>query len=688
MLTPFTSTPKVEFDRIKLGKSGIRRLIVRNPGDKAIEVYLDKLPKEEKGFSIDYVAFELGGKEETTLLIGWTPTKGGNVRENFIVRFGKFSAQVILIGSCIAPEVKSAKGRFVSNSRPLAPKNTNIKPCPKGRPSVPASKISAPKIAIPTNPVVRKLDSPPKRIIGGVSPLKAGRPSQSKLPPPMPKRESFICGGEFSTRELPYQSCNITPRRETYVHERPQPKCSDIVESTPIFSNRTETIRDIRRETMLIDSKAMLDFGKPVPIMPPPQSTEIRRQTFAPDNFADINKEMSRRDTYVKLPIDDTATAAMCLEDDNVDNDINIIRNEECTKLPSAVGFDFKEVKDGKPEGIGDKDDVPLDLSLAALNLSSKPKVLTDMLAEFLENSSHESLNLRDREKASEEDVYIEESQACLDRAATPLRLSNGTPCSKPYCPQVSDISLPDTPPSVAPVVPNVKVSDTPVRDPRLLQIMKALSVSRSGSLDLSLGSQFGDCSMAVNLASPDKDREVELEDELELIEANKENWDEDELELIAQARGTSAMSKSNQSPRFEHSERLSSGTIVKNCPTVDPEVLPVIASTKCVNQNPFIQTASTLLLEEKIVQEVTEQTFQVHYEENGGERKESSRMGFQERKVMVQKEKIRTPMKTLSKVDDNLDVSQLVEAQLTEISDKVRGRVIVKLFCLSFLFR
>merc|ERR1719244_498592 len=76
MLTPFTSTPKVE-----------------------------------KGFSIDYVAFELGGKEETTLLIGWTPTKGGNVRENFIVRFGKFSAQVILIGSCIAPEVKSVKGR-------------------------------------------------------------------------------------------------------------------------------------------------------------------------------------------------------------------------------------------------------------------------------------------------------------------------------------------------------------------------------------------------------------------------------------------------------------------------------------------------------------------------------------------------------------------------------------------------
>ena len=50
MLTPFTSSPRIEFERIKLGRSGVRRLVVRNPGDKPMEVILEKLTKEEKGF--------------------------------------------------------------------------------------------------------------------------------------------------------------------------------------------------------------------------------------------------------------------------------------------------------------------------------------------------------------------------------------------------------------------------------------------------------------------------------------------------------------------------------------------------------------------------------------------------------------------------------------------------------------
>ena len=32
LLTPFTASPRIEFDRIKLGSSGVRRLLVRNPG--------------------------------------------------------------------------------------------------------------------------------------------------------------------------------------------------------------------------------------------------------------------------------------------------------------------------------------------------------------------------------------------------------------------------------------------------------------------------------------------------------------------------------------------------------------------------------------------------------------------------------------------------------------------------------
>ena len=148
--------------------------------DKPLDVCLEKLPKEEKGFNIDYVSFRLGGREETSLLVGWTPTKGGGVRDSFIVRFSKFSAQVILIGSCVAPEEKS-QYKAAPATRPLGPKNMN-RPTVGKRPTVTSSKLgsstAAPKITIPTNPVQRKTDSPQKKLIDGVSPPK----EQESLP--------------------------------------------------------------------------------------------------------------------------------------------------------------------------------------------------------------------------------------------------------------------------------------------------------------------------------------------------------------------------------------------------------------------------------------------------------------------------------------------------------------------------
>ena len=139
-MTPFTSSPRIEFDKIKLGRSGVRRLLIRNPGEKPLDVLLDRLPKDEKGFSIDYVAFTLGGREETSLLVGWTPTRAGGVRESVIVKFGgKFSAQLVLIGSCVDPEANKKKPVSLSTSttRPLGPRNSNVKPGGRGRFSVP-----------------------------------------------------------------------------------------------------------------------------------------------------------------------------------------------------------------------------------------------------------------------------------------------------------------------------------------------------------------------------------------------------------------------------------------------------------------------------------------------------------------------------------------------------------------------
>ena len=104
--------------------------------------------------------------------------------------------------------------------------------------------------------------------------------------------------------------------------------------------------------------------------------------------------------------------------------------------------------------------------------------------------------------------------------------------------------------------------------------------MSGYGNLDLSLGSQFGDCSLAVNLASPSRNREMDFEDELEYIEENKENIDEDELDLIASARGTSALGKSSSSYTEKSPRRLSTGTIVKSGPSVESDLLPTVVES------------------------------------------------------------------------------------------------------------
>ena len=213
LLTPFTSTPRISFDKIKLGSSAVRQLIVKNPGEKTLDVSLERLPSDEKGFEVDYVNFRLGGREETTLLIGWTPLKGGNVRDNIVVKFGSFRSQIILIGSCLAPEEKKPI-RVPRSVRPLAPKNTQK---PKGRPSFPASKLnSTSKITIPQNPVVRKNVSPIKRLSEA-----AGIGTNHTIPE------------VYSTNEIP-------SRRETFVrYYRLKILCFVLQTGQPIPVRRT-----------------------------------------------------------------------------------------------------------------------------------------------------------------------------------------------------------------------------------------------------------------------------------------------------------------------------------------------------------------------------------------------------------------------------------------------------------------
>jgi hypothetical protein len=188
------------FDGVKLGSSSVRQLVVRNPGKKPVNVVLDKLPSEEKGFVVDYTRFRLGGQEETTLLVGWTPLKGGGVRDNIGVKFDsgdkKFPCQVTLIGSCVAPAEKLLSS--FRAKKPLGPKNTNTL-APGGR-SGPAAKgqRAQPPIVIPPNPVEPKDVSPPKRYFGEQTVTPRSEEFREKLPddyetPRSPtRRETFV----------------------------------------------------------------------------------------------------------------------------------------------------------------------------------------------------------------------------------------------------------------------------------------------------------------------------------------------------------------------------------------------------------------------------------------------------------------------------------------------------------------
>ena len=679
LLTPFAARPTIDFDRVKLGRSGVRKLIIRNPGDKPLDVLLDRLPKEEKGFSIDYVCFTLGGKEETSLLIGWTPIKAGGVRENIIVKFGgKFSAQIILLGSCIEPESK--KRTTVTVVKPLGPRNSNVKSGSKTRPSVASSKLNAPpKISIPANPVSRKQGSPPKRLFGEAGSGQERRPGGNK----------FVCGTSFNPRDFAetdkFQS--QSPRRETYVQERPAPSTRDIVESTPrvnrdivekvesTFDTRISNImpppaQDMRRTTF-VPSKESLATVSDAGAGPGEEEVDFRRQTFvklppAPPAPAIINS----RDTFVKLP-------------PPMSKEKPINNKESFVQLPQPEPGDVQPSSESK--SCVSPSQEPMNLSLAPLNLSSaKPKALSALLDQ-LNDVEGEPLDLSFPSDKKELQVSPVKNVNLTETLQTPRR----------YCPRVSDISLPDPEsPSACAVKPQMMKTPlrvgadtkTPLRDPRLAQLMGSMNISGCGDLDLSLGSQFGDCSLAVNMDSPGRDRDCDFEEEdLEDFEENKENIDEEELDLIARARGTSALgSRSASSSWTERSPRLSSGTVVKSDPLMDVNMLPAVSEDD-VHQDPEQEDrevlvemqATQVLYEEKVVTEEIveerEEVIELEFEIVDGEKK----LVGERRMENVDQEKDTatvsiTPLMTRRQAQ--CDISRMIEQHLGNIvPDQVR---------------
>ena len=104
----------------------------------------------------------------------------------------------------------------------------------------------------------------------------------------MNRQQDFVCGGEVQSLEISRaEVLAYDLRRETYVHERPQPRGGDVISSTPIQAPRDLSTQeflppDLRRQTYIPESSQKLfgleaDMGA---MLPPP---DPRRQTYIPE---------------------------------------------------------------------------------------------------------------------------------------------------------------------------------------------------------------------------------------------------------------------------------------------------------------------------------------------------------------------------------------------------------------------
>ena len=178
-----------------------------------------------------------------------------------------------------------------------------------------------------------------------------------------------------------------------------------------------------------------------------------------------------------------------------------------------------------------------------------------------------------------------------------------------------------------------------------------------------------------MNLASPARDRNVDFEEEeLEEIEENKENYDELELEMIARARGTSALGDRSNS-YVEKSPRLSTGTIVKTAASVDQEMLPTVTETEDAHDQELLieKLSGQVVYEEEIItNEVVEEVIELEFEIVDGKK---THVGEKNIGKTVTKE-IETICKTptFKRRQAQCDISKIIEQQLTDsVQNQVR---------------
>lgn len=383
-----------------------------------------------------------------------------------------------------------------------------------------------------------------------------------------PVNQDFVCGGEVHSLEIARtEMLAYDLRRETYVHERPQPRGDDIISSTPIHAPRAFPAQecpppDLRRETYIPESSKKL-FGVEAEMgamLPPP---DPRRQTYVPEkrglasNLLQLptvlphhGRTMKRSPGKTSLASVDESPAltAQSWTPQKPWEQVERRTWETGKQLEPAVATpDISGVESLQLE-VGE-----LSLEVAEdLSLSPKKAVIQDkkgkkepelsaVLAKLMSASISEPLNLslKDNERILDTptptlDLSKVDGEEAVKDVSTPAR----------YMPRVSDISQAT---DVASPLPNFGIGSPalptlslPLKDMRLQRLMQDEEETR-GALDLSTGSVLADCSMAVHLTTPAKGREDDVDQELADVEEHAASWEEEELEQLAMARATSA---------------------------------------------------------------------------------------------------------------------------------------------------
>ena len=388
------------------------------------------------------------------------------------------------------------------------------------------------------------------------------------------QHQDFVCGGEVQSLEISRaEVLAYDLRRETYVHERPQPRGGDVISSTPIHAPRALPAQecplpDLRRQTFIPESSQKL-FGPEADMgamLPPP---DPRRQTYLPEKKGSASnllqlptvlphngRTMKRSPGKSKLASVDEATVSAAESWtpqkpwERVEQQVqrktweNGKQLEPAVATPDISGVESLQLEVGELS-LEEVQDLSLSPKKATLTdkKGKKEPELSAVLAKMMSASMSEPLNLS--LKDSERILDTPTPTLDLSKAENEIRDSSNLPSTPArYMPRVSDISQAT---DVASPLPNLGIKSPalalpslPLRDMRLQQLMQDEDETR-GALDLSTGSVLADCSMAVHLTTPAKGREEEVDQELAEVEEQAASWDEEELEQLAMARATSA---------------------------------------------------------------------------------------------------------------------------------------------------